>query len=95
MIDIGKEFQNQICTFCRYRNIDECENIQIEENENLSVYKCLNYRRRNIAMKEFSEYILYTYYDEVGKYIAIKKKNVPEGILKQMKLKFDEVKDKE
>lgn len=95
MEDIEIEFSNQICNFCIYKEFEKCGEIQVEKMNNLSICKCLNYRKKDISMKEFSEYIKYTYYDEVGKYIAIIKKNTPEDIFKQLKYRYDEVKFKE
>ena len=46
-------------------------------------------------MKEFSEYINYTYYDELGNHIAIIKRDIPEEIFKQLKFRYDEVKNSE
>ena len=40
-------------------------------------------------------YIQYTYYDEVGKYIAIVNQNVTEEIMEELCKKYDEVKFKE
>ena len=40
-------------------------------------------------------YIQYTYYDEVGDYIAIINKNTPKEIIKKLSEEYDEVKYKE
>ena len=95
MEDIEIEFSNQICTFCTYNNFEKCGEIHTEKRNDLSICKCLNYRRKEIAMKEFSEYINYTYYDELGNHIAIIKRDIPEEIFKQLKFRYDEVKNSE
>ena len=40
-------------------------------------------------------YIKYTFYDEVGKYIAIIYQNTPKEIIKELQKQYDEVKYKE
>ena len=40
-------------------------------------------------------YIRYTYYDEVGKYIAIIYQNTPNEIIQELQKQYDEVKFKE
>lgn len=40
-------------------------------------------------------YIKYTYYDGVGKYIAIIYQNTPKEIIQELQKKYDEVKFKE
>ena len=40
-------------------------------------------------------YIRYTYYDEVGKHIAIINQDTPKGIIKKLQEEYDEVKYKE
>jgi len=40
-------------------------------------------------------YIQYTYYDEVGKHIAIINQDTPKEIIKKLQKKYDEVKYKE
>ena len=40
-------------------------------------------------------YIRYTYYDEVGKYIAIIYQNTPKEIIQELQKQYDEVKFKE
>lgn len=95
MEDIEKEFSNQICTFCKYNKIEKCGEIHTEKVYDLNICKCLNYRRREAAMKEFAEYIQYTYYDEVGKSVAIIEKDIPEEIFKKIKYRYDEVKNRE
>lgn len=51
MIDIEKEFSNQICTFCIYNNLEKCGEIQKEKTHNLNTYKCLNYKRKKVGTK--------------------------------------------
>lgn len=51
MIDIEKEFSNQICTFCIYNNLEKCGEIQKEKIHNLNIYKCLNYKRKKVGTK--------------------------------------------
>ena len=51
MIDIEKEFSNQICTFCIYNGLEKCEKIQEEKTHNLNIYKCLNYKRKKASTK--------------------------------------------
>lgn len=51
MIDIEKEFSNQICTFCIYNGLEKCEKIQEEKMHNLNIYKCLNYKRKKASTK--------------------------------------------
>lgn len=52
MIDIEKEFSNQICTFCIYNNLEKCGKIQKEKTHNLNTYKCLNYKRKKVGTKK-------------------------------------------
>lgn len=40
-------------------------------------------------------YIKYTFYDEVGKYIAIINQNTPKEIIQKLQEQYDEVKFKE
>lgn len=40
-------------------------------------------------------YIKYTYYDEIGKKIAIVHKNTPKEVMEQLSKEYDEVKYKE
>lgn len=51
MIDIEKEFSNQICTFCIHNGLEKCEKIQEEKTHNLNIYKCLNYKRKKASTK--------------------------------------------
>lgn len=51
MIDIEKEFSNQICTFCIYNGLEKCGEIQSEKRFNLNIYRCLNYKRKKVGIK--------------------------------------------
>lgn len=52
MIDIEKEFSNQICTFCIYNGLEKCGEIQSEKRFNLNIYRCLNYKRKKVGIKK-------------------------------------------
>lgn len=52
MIDIEKEFSNQICTFCIYNGLEKCGKIQSEKRFNLNIYRCLNYKRKKVGIKK-------------------------------------------
>lgn len=57
--------------------------------------QCINYRKKNICKELYSEYIKYTYYDEVGMYIAIIRMNTPSDIIQKFRGVYDYVRYRE
>ena len=91
MENIEIEFSREICKFCVYYNSEKCGKILVDKINDLNICKCLNYERKEHIMKEFDKYIAYTYYDEVGNYVAILKERVSREIFNQLKFRYDEV----
>lgn len=95
MKDIQSLFSKEICSFCINATCGDCLELQKRKSKGLSTYKCINFRKGKKIVKPFSEYIRYTFYDEVGAYIAIVKPRTPIEVIAKLKEIYDEVKFKE
>ena len=88
-------FNKRICNFCKFANQCNCFNIQKKIEGDLIKYKCLNFQKGELKMKEYSKYIKYTFYEENGDLVAIIKESTPPEIIKELKTKYDSVRFKE
>ena len=46
MDKIERDFKEKVCSCCRYNNEKECKNTQKTIMNNLIIYRCLNYKRK-------------------------------------------------
>lgn len=92
MKDVGFILKENMCIFCLKHKCKNCMNIQIIKYKDLLTYKCTNFKKGSKTMEEFKEYINYTFYDEMGCYVAIVYKDTPEDIVKELQKEYDEVK---
>lgn len=95
MEDLKSLFSKNICSFCKFANNGECLKIQKKNLGNLNIIKCINFQKGELQMKEYSNYIKYTFYEENGDFVAIIKENTPPEIIKELKTKYDSVRFKE
>lgn len=95
MEDVRETFEKNICIFCLNNKCEKCFNLQTKKNGNLTTYKCANFQKGVTKMKEFQEFIYYTFYDETGEYIAIIHKDTPKEIITKLEEKYDQVRFKE
>ena len=92
MKDVEEDLKEKICIFCLKHKRQNCMKIHKLIQNNITIYKCLNFKKGIKNMDLFKEYINYTFYDEQGNYIAIVYENTPEDILEELQKEYDEVK---
>lgn len=86
-----------LCNFCINNKKEKCIKIKETSKNNIIVYSCENYNKRNEReeQKMNKNYIRYCYYDEIGSYIAIILKDTPIDKIEELKNRYDEVKFEE
>lgn len=94
MKDVKKDFEKRICIFCCYNAFCNKECIKRKTKENLTIFKCYEYRRI-IMDKRFKSYIKYVFIDETNKSVAIVNETTPENILLEIKKVYDVIKFEE
>lgn len=87
-------FKKYICTYCIKEGCGYCY-APVKRNRGCKSIQCINFRKKNIQKEKYSTYIKYTYYDEMGLYIAIVKMNTPTNVIKKFKGVYDKVRYRE
>ena len=94
MKDVEEGLRKNICIFCCRHKCKKCLNLVKEKQNNITIYKCLNFIKE-VNMQQFKDHIKYTFYDENGRLVAIVKENTPKDIVSKLSQAYDEVKYKE
>lgn len=92
MEDVIKE---KLCNFCTNNKSENCMNIKTNIQKEVICYMCQNYNKKEEGYQKFAEYIKYTFYSDIGEYVAIIRKETPKEKIQEIKMYFDEVKYQE
>lgn len=96
MEDIKEYFQKRICILCLNSKCNNCiDKIKIKKQENSIVYKCNEFKKRELKMSRFKDYVKYAFYDEIGVSVAIIKAETPSEVIEELKKEYEEIKFKE
>lgn len=96
MEDVKRYFQERICILCLNSKCRNCKDkIRTEKQENSIVYKCNEFKKKELKMSRFKDYIKYVFYDEIGTSVAIIKTETPPEIIKELNKEYEEIKFQE
>lgn len=92
MDSLEKNIEINFCKVCKNR-CDNCMQLQVINENNMTLYKCVNYYN-DTPLEEYKKYIKYDYYDDDGNFIAIIKPRTPLSSIVELRKHYDFVRNK-
>lgn len=91
MEDVKNYLRKNICIFCPNNKKEKCMDIQKNSQNGIITYKCLNFQKKETENRILNKFIKFEYLNEYNKLVVIVIKETPDNIIKELKLKYDEI----
>ena len=90
--------KNNFCNLCENNKCKKCMKIKWLRKNGITIYKCVNYKyikrkgeKQKMKETNLKKYLIYSFYEDNGKYTAIIKKDTPKEIIKEFKRIYEDV----